>query len=194
MQNFELLTSEGIIRTYFNNDLISLKNWWTHLLKSDLDNKIYKTISVEHFTKWATHRKGTTRDKPSSLKFMCILSRRRGDKVSRAHSLQIHNSNLEMDLSPFHLHNTVRWRIPLFFFFLNNYHEMSELSLMLTILGKHTIWELRNISRNSSHLHDIVTSLKANYKYKVQSHFHQLICNQSSPSPPGALPAQVHGW
>ena len=54
--------------------------------------------------------------------------------------------------------------------YVTNYHDkMSRLFFMITILGKHTTWELRNIEKNSL-LQDIIASLKINFIFKVQSH------------------------
>ena len=173
LQNFDfcctVLTNAGIVCTDLEEDLVKLKRWWSYLFRSDLDNKTkqfqWKLSNRGLYTGAIFHELNP--DVPN----VCVLCQEEEETMS--HIFTTCRFVIEFWRWVF-LNFNFTTNLDNEFIYLNNFHEMSKLSFLLTILGKHTIWDFRNILRNNRHLQDIVTSLKMNFKYKVQSHLNLL--------------------
>lgn len=174
MRNFEigcrLLSEAGITRNDITQDLNTLSHWWVYINHSDLENKLKQF-------QWKICHKGLytgniLHEIDPEVSNICSLCQNEEETLSHifitcAAAIQFwrwifHHFNFTTDLNQQ-------------FVFVNNYQEMSKLSLLLTVLGKSTIWEMVTIARRQVQLqNNILASLKLNFKYKLQGNMNCL--------------------
>ncbi len=167
--SYKVLDSACVARIDDKEDCTKLVAWWSYLRKSDLDNK------MQQF-QWKISHKGLytgslLHEFNPDITPLCTFCKNTEETIThifaKCNTITVfwnwifNNFNFVILLTES-------------FVYINSYEEMTKLYTLVTVLGKHTIWEMLGILRKSPQIRNIVISLKLNFKYKLQSHLRTL--------------------